>query len=212
MAARFLDDQARKAFAHAIETIENASAVEVVIAVRRRSARYRHANIALGAACAFAGLAVMLFSAHPFHLSAILFDPFIVGLAVAGLVELAPQLKRALTTPAARRREVARAARATFVERGVHATTGRSGLLVYISWLEREVALVPDVGLARALPDGTLVRAENELSAAVRAGGAAVAHRLETLAPELATAMPHQADDINELPDAIDSDLDARSP
>jgi uncharacterized membrane protein len=39
-------------------------------------------------------------------------------------------------------------------------------------------------------------------------GGAAVARALERLAPELAVAMPRRADDINELPDAIDSDID----
>ena len=43
--ARFLDDEARAAFKRAIETIESASAVEVVIAVRRRSAGYFHANL-----------------------------------------------------------------------------------------------------------------------------------------------------------------------
>ena len=210
MAVRFLDDDARAGFARAVETIEGASAVEVVIAVRRRSGAYRHANVALGAAAAFAGLAAMLFVSHAFGLMSILIDPFVVGLLVGALVELVPHAKRALTTPAARRREVARAARAAFVDRGVHATTGRSGLLVYLSWLECDVALVPDLGLARALPDGTLARAENELAAAMRAGGAAVARRLEALAPVLGRAMPHQPDDVNELPDAIDSDLDGR--
>ena len=204
MAVRFLDDDARAAFARAIETIENASAVEVVVAVRRRSAAYRHANVAIGAAAAFAGLATMLFASHPFGLGSILVDPFVVGVLAGFATELSHHAKRWLTTPAGRRRSVGRAARATFVERGVHATTGRSGILVYISWLEREVALVADVGLARTLPDGALVRAENELTRTMREGGAAVARRLEALAETMARAMPHRADDVNELPDAID--------
>jgi len=49
---RFLDADARAAFKHAIETIENASAVEVVVAMRRQSASYRHANVAIAAALA----------------------------------------------------------------------------------------------------------------------------------------------------------------
>jgi putative membrane protein len=202
--AKFLDGAARAAFKRAIETVETASSVEVVVAVRQRSATYRHANVAIGGAVAFVGLFAMLYSSHVFQLSSILFDPFVVGVLAGGVVELVPQLKRYLTPPAIRARHVLRAARATFVERGVHHTTGRSGLLVYISWLERRIALVADAGLATALPDGALARAQAELVRAMRGGGVEVARRLEALAPEMARAMPHSADDINELPDAID--------
>jgi putative membrane protein len=208
---RFLDDAARAAFKRAIETIENASAAEVVIAVRRRSAHYRHANIAVGAVVAFIGLAAMLYASYTFQLSSILVDPFVVGILAGGAVELLPQVKRWLTSPASRRRHVDRAAKATFVDRGVHNTTGRSGMLVYISWLEQQVSLVPDSGLAQTLPDGLIARMQTELSRAVRDGGTQVARLLESLAEPFAKAMPHQADDVNELPDAIDSDLEGRS-
>jgi putative membrane protein len=206
--ARFLDDDARAAFKRAIEAIEDVSAVEVVVAVRRRAAHYRNANVVVGVAVAFAGLATMLYASHAFSLSSILVDPFVVGLGSAGLVELLPQVKRWLTPRAIRRRHVEHAARATFVERGVHATTGRTGVLVYIAWLEREVALVADTGIARVLPDGALDRAEAELTAAMPRGGAEVARRLEALAATMASAMPHGDDDVNELPDAVDSDLE----
>ena len=210
MGARFLDAEARSAFKRAIEAVENASAVEVVVAVRRRSAGYRHANVIVGAIVAFAGLATMLFSTHEFQLTSILVDPFVVGLLAGATVELLPQVKRWLTPRTLRRREVTRAARATFLERGVHITTGRSGVLVYISWLEQEVALVADVGLAHALPEGVLATAEDELSRAVPRGGARVARLLEALALAMAKAMPHRDDDVNELPDAIDSDMESR--
>lgn len=203
--SKFLDDAARKGFARAVETVENASAVEVVIAVRHASGTYHKANAIFGGIAAFAALAVMLFAPHAFSLPAILVDPFIAGLAAAWLVERLPHVKRRLTPRHRRRARVTQSARAAFVERGVHATTGRSGLLVYISWLEREVALIPDLGLQRDLADGVLARAEAELSRAMPKG-VAVAAGVEALAPAMATAMPHQADDVNELPDAIDSD------
>lgn len=204
MGARFLDDEARAAFKQAIESVENASAVEVVVAVRRRSHRYLHANVAVGALAAFVGLAVMLFADHTFSLSSILIDPFVVALLAGGIVELTPAVKRLLTTPAARRREVERAARATFVERGVHHTMGRSGLLVYCSWVEQQIALVADVGLAEALPEGALAKLEGALTAVMARGGAAVARALAASAEQMGSALPHSADDINELPDDID--------
>lgn len=210
MSARYLDDDARSAFARAIRTIEDASAVEVVVALRRTSGTYRSANAAAGAVVAFAALATMLFSDHAFGLTSILVDPFVVGIAAALLVELLPGVRRTLTPAATRHANVLRAARAAFVERGVHATTGRSGVLVFISWLERDIVLVPDLGLAARLPEGAIEAAQDALVAKFSAGGAAVGTELARLADQMAIAMPHQEDDINELPDAIDSDLERR--
>jgi putative membrane protein len=200
----FLDDEARRGFQRAVETIENASSAEVVIAIRRRSATYRHANVLVGVIVAFVGLAITLFAQAEFSLAAILVDPFVLGGLAAALVEPAPAVKRLFTPAAWRDRELVRAARATFVERGVHATRGRTGILVYISLLERQVALVFDTGLALAAD--ARAAAERTLTAAVPRGGAAVAAALAQLAPALAQIAPHRDDDINELPDAIDSE------
>jgi putative membrane protein len=210
VATRFLDDAARAAFKRAVETVETASAVEVVVAVRRRSGGYRHVNVIVGALTAFAGLATMLYSSHAFQLSSILVDPFVVGILAGATVELLPQVKRWLTPRAWRRAHVERAARAAFIDRGVHNTTGRSGLLVYISWLERVVALIPDSGLARELPPDLLPDAAAQMSDTVAQGGVAVARGVESLAKAMGTVMPHRDDDVNELPDAVDSDMERR--
>ena len=129
------DDDARAELARAVETVERASAAEIVIAIRRRSDRYLHTNLIVGALVAFAGLAFALFADESFPLIAILLDPFILALVAGGLVELAPHLKR-LLTPRTMRDRVEHAAHAVFVERGVHNTTRRGGLLVYVSWLK----------------------------------------------------------------------------
>lgn len=205
---KFLADDARAAFGRAVETIESASSVEVVIAVRRRSATYREANGLMGAIAGFMGLAAMLFSSHPFQLTSILIDTFVAAALGAAVVELLPGVKRALTSRPTRRAAVLQAARATFVERGVHATTARTGLLIYISWLEQEVALIADIGLAREWLPEHLVHAQLGLTEAMRNGGTAVARAVERLADALARAAPRNQHDVNELPDAIDSDVE----
>jgi len=205
--ARFLDDEARAAFKEAIEAIESASGVEVVVAIRRRSAGYFHANLIVGLVAAFAGLAVMLFSSASFGLLSILVDPFIAGALAAGAIELTPGIKRLLTPPSVRRRHVDQAARATFVDRGVHNTLDRSGLLVYISWLEQQIALVADSGLLRSATPEVIAAAQAEANAAMQGGGAAVARALVAYKDLLSTAMPRRAEDLNELPDAIDHDF-----
>lgn len=206
MGARFLDDEARAAFKQTIAAIESTSSVEVVIALRRHSAGYFHANLIVGALATFAGLAAMLFSEAAFSLGAILIDPFLLGGTAGGLVHFLPQVKRLLTPARVRRREVGNAARAAFVERGVHNTIDRSGLLVYISWLEQEVALVADSALERSITPALLAETAARLTRAMPAGGAAVARVLATLAEPAAAAMPRRAGDINELPDDIVSD------
>lgn len=207
MGARFLDDEARAAFKQAVEDIEGVSSVEVVIAVRRRSASYLHANLVVGTLVAFAALAVMLFSEYPFSLISILVDPFVVGGVAGALVELTPQVKRWLTRPSVRRRQAAHAAHAAFVERGIHNTIERTGVLVYISWLEQQIALVADLSVDQALTTEGLRELEQRLTAQMRHGGAAVARSLGALADDMAAALPRREGDINELPDAIDSDL-----
>lgn len=207
VSARFLDEAARAAFAKAIRSIEDASAIEVVVAMRRTSAGYHHANGIVAVLAAFAGLAVMLFADHAFSIPSILIDPFVAAAIAAGLIELTPAIKRVLTPPRIREREVRRAARATFVERGVHNTRDRSGLLVYISWLEQRVVVVPDSGLDQVLPAAARATMERELTAGMRIGGAEVARRLAAVLAKVAAGIPRRADDANELPDAIDSDL-----
>lgn len=197
MSGQFLNDAARAGIARAIAGIEAASSVEVVVAFRHQSSTYRHANIIIATVAAFVSLAIMLFVDHAFSLAAILIDPFVMALLAGIAVEWLPGVKRQLTPYTTRHAKVERSARSTFIERGVHATRDRTGLLVYISWLEQDIALVPDVGLS--LP----ADAEQKLTSAMHAGGAAVAKALGSLAAALGEAAPRRADDKNELPDAI---------
>lgn len=207
MGARFLDHEARAAFKQAVEAIENASSAEIVIAVRRRSSGYFHANLIVGIVVTFAALAAMLFLDQSFGLIAILVDPFLVGALAAAAVELLPGVKRLLTPTSVRRREVRNAARATFVERGVHNTMDRSGVLVYVSWLEQQIALVADSGVLNAFTVEALEAAERDITASMSNGGVAVARALESYKTRLAVVLPRRAEDINELPDAIDDDM-----
>lgn len=212
MSARFLDDEARAAFARAIEHLEQRSAIEVVVAVRRRSAGYFHANALVGAIVWFAALAAMLYAEELFGLMSILVDPLVVGTIAGVAVHWLSPIKRLLTPQAMRDRLVMQAARATFVERGVHRTRDRSGVLVYISWLEQQVVVLGDAGAERALGNDALAQAGRTLTAQMARGGAAVARALGELFPVAGDAMPRRADDVNELPDAISSDLRRRPP
>ena len=97
----------------------------------------------------------MLFAEHAFALASILVDPFVVALLAGGVVELLPGAQALADPAAARRREVDRAARATFVERGVHHTTRpqRRARLHLVARAARS-RWSPTAGSRAALPEG----------------------------------------------------------
>lgn len=207
---KFADDAARVALRRAIEAVERASAVEVVVAIRRQSSSWLHVNALVGAATTFAALAFMLLGSHPFSIPAILFDPWLVGIVAGALVELLPSVKRALTPPRWRRRAVEAQAATTFLARNVHLTTGRTGILIYASWLERRAAVVADVGVLAAVAPAELDALSERLTAAMRRDGVALAQTIEAFGAAAAAGLPRAADDVNELPDDLDAHLGRR--
>jgi putative membrane protein len=150
-------------------------------------------------------LAFLLFSPWPFDLEWFLLDPLVTGAGAALAVSLAPGLARALTPARTRARAVRDAARLTFLDRGIAATRERTGILVYVSLLERAVEVVADQGVLDAVPPGEWESAVASIRAAVAAGGdgEAVAARLGALGEALADALPAGPGDVNELPDEV---------
>lgn len=203
----FLTDDAKAALSAAAREIEAKSCAEVVISVRPSSGAYLQADLAVGIATGASVIALLLFLPRAFGLVWFLVDPLIVGALAALVSSWSPGLRRALTPAGVRRRWVERAARSRFVERRVHGTAGRSGILVYISRLEREAALVADLGVEAAVAlSPAWASAVAELEAAVRRGedGVRVSRCIRELAPPLAEALPRPVDDVNELADEVD--------
>jgi putative membrane protein len=205
MAKPFLTEESKAALSEAVRAVESCSSAELVVAVRPRSGSYLHADLTAGILAGLAALAVLIYSRWSFGLIWFLIDPVIVG-ALAGLAASRSELvRRGLTRRKTRRRRVETAARATFVERRVHGTSGRTGILLYISILEREAVMVVDVGVEALAATDAWRQATGELVAAVRAGadGAAVAERIRGLAAILAPALARGAADVDELANEV---------
>lgn len=73
--------------------------------------------------------------------------PFLL-VAVFFLVANVPALDRRVIPTAERAKAVYSRALRHFVESGVYATEGRTGILVFISYMEREVRIVADTGIS----------------------------------------------------------------
>jgi len=146
------NDRFSEAVARRVADIEAKTDAEVVIVAAERSGTYRDVSMALAFVAALLTLAVLEslpWTVHPMLAVVDLVVTF--GLAtwlVEGFalpVRLAPRERRG--------QQVREAAAATFHLDGVHATPSRIGLLVYVSAAERQVELIPDVGLRQRLPE-----------------------------------------------------------
>ena len=199
----FATERARARLQAAADAVERESSIEVVVAVRPQSMSLVHADLIGGAAAAFAVLLFTLFAPPEFSLVAIALSTAVMF--VGGLLGMRslPAMRRMVVGERTLRDAVTMAARACFVELGVHRTTGRTGVLVYVSLAEARVAVVADLGVPHAMPqayellarhveaiaDEGLVEADVErLAAAIETFGAGARHNL-----------PRAADDVDEL-------------
>jgi putative membrane protein len=201
--AGFSDDAARAAFQAAIRAIESESAAEVVVSVRRQSAPWLHAHLIVGILVAIAADAYMLLSSTPFSTMSLLVDPIVAGGVVGLASALVLPVRRWLTPRRMRRRAVRAAARAAFVDRGIRRTRDATGILVYVSVVERMAEVVADDGVLAAISEGEWRPIADAIDAAVARGGVATARAVAALAPALGAALPRGTDDVNELPDEL---------
>jgi putative membrane protein len=205
MARDILSDPEKAALLAAVKDVERRSAAEVVVAFRGRSGTYLDADLIAGVLLALFTLWFQLFSPWEFNLPVILVSPILAGAAGAFLSSRAPNVRRLLTSRASRRERVRVAALAAFHEMGVGETRERTGVLVYVSCLERMASVVPDSGVRRRVAGGAWDDGARAVETAALRGapGAAVAESIRALGDILARALPPRADDVNELADEV---------
>src|SRR5258707_1149249 len=130
----FTGQAAKTEVAEAIRAIESTTSAEVVVAVRASSGHYRHIDYLVGFGFSFAALLVFLFD--PEHEFSLLWMP-VDTLVVFGLGALLSAnfaaLRRLLTSKKLMRSNVHTAAGRAFVDLQIARTTGRTGLLVFVS-------------------------------------------------------------------------------
>lgn len=201
----FFSDESKDAFVRAIQHVESRSAAEVVIAARGRTGNYLHADLIAAILAGLATLVFLLFSPWPHPLAFFVIEPLVIGFVIGFLASRSPSWRRWCTPESVRRQRVRDAARSAFVERGVHRTSGRTGILVFISELERMAEVVCDVGVEEAVPEPLWIEAVDAIDDALYDGeaGPAVAQHVEKLAELLEEALPRSEDDVNELGDEV---------
>ena len=188
-----------------VSQLESKSSVEIVVVAAEQSGSYRDVDLQAAFAFCVAGL---LFAIHgPVEFSVDMLVAWTVLFYAAGSLiaaRLRP-LHRLLTSRRRRHNQVVDRARATFFEERIASTRERTGILLYLSGMEREALILTDVGVDARVPAALF----HTLQAGW--GGCSSLPQLEEkvmtqlpqLAEPLCQALPRAADDINELPDEV---------
>lgn len=214
LAEQFFTAAEQEQISQTVRQVEQRTAGEIVPMVVSRSHSYPEAE--LTGALALAG-PLALAVAH--GLAALFWWPgeilwlFLAGLAV--LVPLArlllrrtPSLLRLFLWPARVEEEVARAALSHFYSQGLQATRESTGVLIYISVLERRVCILGDRGIHARLGAEAWQDAVDRLVAGIRdqTSCATLCAIIAEIGALLASHFPARADDRNELDDLIIAD------
>lgn len=197
-------EEAKIRVAEKIGAIEKKTAAEIVVTMRKRSGDYRAADLTVGAIVAAAFLCVFLYHPEEFDFTYFPVEQAIAFAVGAFLCANVPPLRRFFVSTATRHENVARAARALFVDRGVSKTRARTGVLVYLSAFERDAEVVLDVGID---PE-KLGAGYGSACAALRAASTRgrldeLLSALDALGEVLAAAHPVTEDDVDELSNEV---------
>jgi putative membrane protein len=124
-----------------------------------------------------------------------------VGLVAYWLAQV-PAVDRLIVSRARMAEAVARRARRHFVEAAVYGTVDRTGILLFVSVLERRVELIADRGINEQVQPETWSSIVAELTAGIRAGKTANAlvAAVEACGNVLDGRVARRRDDTNELP------------
>ncbi|MGA2516224.1 MAG: TPM domain-containing protein [Thermodesulfobacteriota bacterium] len=92
-----------------------------------------------------------------------------------------------------------------FFERGLYRTKKSTGVLFFLSLLERKVWVLADKGIHEKMDEGTLDRFADEVSKGVREGRAydALSQAIQEIGILLSKHFPITGEDVDELPDDV---------
>lgn len=214
-----LSDEDFAAIKSAVAEAEGRSSGEIAIAAIGESSNYSFyellASVVLGALAfavllPFYGEVVALLDRlfwylPPWGASAFYGMASFAVIAVFFLIANLPAIDRLVIPRRVRSRMVYARALRHFAESGVYETREHTGILIFISYMEREVRIVADTGISSKVPQAEWDRVARELAAGVKAGkaGTALREAIKACGDLLESHFPARRDNPDELPDGL---------
>lgn len=192
--------QADSRFAQAVEQavarLERSTDAEIIVVAASRSGTYLDVSLIWASVGSLLAMIVLILVPMPVHPLSLVVEVAITWLLLAWVLDGA-FFVRWIAPRRRQRTQVDDAAHAEFHREGVHATPHRTGVLVYVSALERRVEILPDLGVQGRVPPAMWQQAvagfsHGELDAFLAS--------LDRMGALLATHVPALDDDPVDLP------------
>lgn len=201
----FFNQQELELIRRAVSEAEAHSSGEIATMVVAESDRYLEAE-RLGALLLAALLGVLL-SVALHHVTIWTYIPVVCLLffPMLALLHYFPRFKLSFVSARRQAEMVRERALQAFFEKGLYRTREATGILIFISRLERKVWILGDRGIDAKIPSGSWQALADQLAAGLREGRAAEAlcQVVAGCGVELARHFPRRSDDTNELPDDL---------
>lgn len=205
---QFMSEDLKKKCADIVQDIESKTSAEIVIAVRSASDSYEDASwfggCVLAALTAFVAFILDAFAILELSATTPVLAMLIAFILGKVLVRMVPALTRACIPQRQMMESLAVRAKARFIDLGMSRTSGRNGILFYVSLLERRVYVLPDIGVDEELLGEPWAKLKDDLDKSIAGLDLdAFEATMKKAGPILGAAMPRSEDDVNELPDMM---------
>jgi len=204
-AVNFFTHAEKERIREATSSVETKTSGEIAVMVVDASSRYREAEV-LGA-ITFGNVAAFLITIFFLHESLWWYVPltFATFLLFWPVFNKVPLLKVHFTGIKRRQRAVRDRAIRAFYEKGLYRTAGNTGVLFFISLLERKVWVLADKGIHEKITQARLNTFATTISRGVKEGNAADAliEAIRAAGELLKEHFPIRQGDANELADSV---------
>ncbi|MGZ3592987.1 MAG: TPM domain-containing protein [Syntrophales bacterium] len=202
---RFFTAEEKERLKATTHEVESRTIGEIVVMVVDHSDHYIEAEV-LGSVL-LGSLLSLILSVLFFHASLWFYIPlsFLFFFPFWFLFIKVEALKRLFIGSIRREEAVSLRAERAFFERGLYKTKKNTGVLFFLSLLERKVWVLADKGIHEKMDQGTLNRFANEVSRGVKQGRAcdALSQAIQEIGVLLSRHFPITAGDTDELPDDV---------
>jgi putative membrane protein len=202
---RFFTAEEKEKLKASTHEVESRTIGEIVVMVVDHSDHYIEAEVLGGVL--FGSLLSLILTVLFFHSSLWSYIPlsFIFFFPCWFLFIRAEVLKKLFIGVGRKEEAVRLRAERAFFERGLNRTKKNTGVLFFLSLLERKVWVLADKGIHEKMDQGTLNRFANEVSKGVREGRAcdALSQAIQEIGALLSRHFPITADNTDELPDDV---------
>ena len=203
-----ISDKDKQVIKEAIKSVELKTSGEIVPVILKQSDLYPAAHFRLAL---IMGIFFSLVLYYTYDFS----DPFALiwiqapGILMGYIVAYIPSVKRLLTSKAEMQEEVYQRSLEVFYENNVSMTRDRTGIMIFISLLERKVSVLADCGINEVVSKDYWNELVQVLTSDISKGEMiqGVVKSINTCGSKLVESFPIKEDDTNEVVDELITDL-----